>query len=112
MVFYQSIVFGMRVVYWLIFLPRFTDAIGLLIDFSTFYGGDWFIDWFLPHDVQAAGRKIKPADIFADPDDELDEGEHDKKETDKKKKREPVINETATWVLLLLAWSNIYKFSQ
>jgi hypothetical protein len=52
---------------------------------------------------QAAGKKIKPADIFADPDDEPDEGEHNKKETDKKKKREQVINETVTRELFVFA---------
>ena len=67
-----------------------------MIDFITVYGCDWFIDRFSYHHVQAAGKKIKPADIFADPDDEPDEVEHNKKETDKKKKREQVINETVT----------------
>ncbi len=77
-----------------------------------FYGCDWFIDWFSNHDDQAAGKKIKPADIFADPDDEPDEVELNKKETDKKKKREQVINETVTWEPFVLNQICIYKFSQ
>ncbi len=75
------------------------------------YGCDWFIDWFSYHDDQAAGKKIKPADIFADPDDEPDEVEHNKKETDKKKKREQVSKWDADMrELFVLSWSNIYNF--
>jgi len=57
-------------------------------------------------DQATLGRKIKPADIFADPDEEAEEVEK-KKESERKKKREQVTKGTRIRDFRLKAGSRI-----